>query len=268
MSQYGVLRIEKYTRGSVRGLQVHDLRSANNSKTNGDIDWSRSHKNYDLCERQCRNFEKAVEDRLSKVKRKTRGNSVVMCQAMITASHEFFEGKSEKDIRDFFQKSYNEIAEEFGEDNIISATVHLDEKTPHMHLNFVPLTKDNRLSAKELLTPKTLTALQDKMHQKVFSNYGLERGKKQNKIKHISTLNYKILTLEKTIRYKQKELNDIQSQLNNSELYKARQHIKELSSRLNEMMSVIQSDPDLMTEYLKARDIYYKKTKEENELEL
>lgn len=263
MSQYGVLRVEKYTRGSVRGLQVHDLRSATSSRTNGDIDWNKSHKNYDLCSRQCRNFEKAVESRLEKVARKTRGNSVVMCQALATASHEFFDGKSEEEIRAFFEKCYKEIADEFGEENIVSAVVHLDEKTPHMHLNFVPLTKDNRLSAKELLTPKTLTALQDRMHRKVFAEYGLKRGEKKDEIKHISTLNYKVLTLEREIQDKESQL----ARLTNEQLFKMQKHIDELTYRLKEMMDVIQSDKELMQEYLTARDKYYQRTERSEDYE-
>lgn len=269
MSQYGVLRIEKYTRGSVRGLQVHDLRSATSSRTNGDIDWNKSHKNYDLCSRQCRNFEKAVESRLEKVARKTRGNSVVMCQALATASHEFFNGKSEEEIRAFFEKCYKEIADEFGEENIVSAVVHLDEKTPHMHLNFVPLTKDNRLSAKELLTPQSLTALQNKMHQNVFQEYGLKRGESNKEMKHISTLNYKIITLEKEIRQKQEELNSLQSQLDNNELYQLRQNLKSLQSKLSKMFEVLESDPQLMEEYKLAIDrLERSKSTISNELEL
>ena len=72
----------------------------------------------------------------------------------------------------FYQK-------EIGEENIISAVVHMDEKTPHMHLSFVPITKDGRLSAKEIIgNKKKLCEWQDKYFEHMSLNYpDMERGK-------------------------------------------------------------------------------------------
>ena len=57
------------------------------------------------------------------------------------------------------------MKKEVGEQNIISAIVHMDEKTPHMHLCFTPITEDNRLSAKEIIGNKPkLVEWQDKFH--------------------------------------------------------------------------------------------------------
>ena len=63
-------------------------------------------------------------------------------------------------------------------DTIISAVVHMDEKTPHMHLCFVPLTADKRLSAKEIVgNKKKLTQWQDRFWEHMVKKYpDLERG--------------------------------------------------------------------------------------------
>ena len=70
---------------------------------------------------------------------------------LITASPEFFKKKSPKEIQEFFQRAADFLIGRVGKENIVSAVVHMDEKTPHLHLTFVPLTKDNRLCAKEII---------------------------------------------------------------------------------------------------------------------
>ena len=269
MSNYGIFRIQKYDGGAIRGIEKHVQREASTSNTNPDINFARSSQNYNLqSEYQGSTYKSLIQKRLQECGiEKVRKNGVQLVELLFTASPDFFKSMNSDEIRQYFQECYNWAKNKYGEENIISAMVHLDEKTPHLHLEFVPICK-NKLNARELFK-RPLTEIQNEVHQKVFSKYNLERGEtNQQKKQHISTLNYKILTLEEKIRYKQKELTDLETKLNNNELYQARQHIKELSNRLNEMMSVIQSDPDLMNEYLKARDIYYKKQKEENELEL
>ena len=70
---------------------------------------------------------------------------------LITASPEFFKKKSPKEIQDFFQRAADFLIGRVGKENIVSAVVHMDEKTPHLHLVFVLLTEDNRLCAKEII---------------------------------------------------------------------------------------------------------------------
>ncbi|MCQ4866712.1 plasmid recombination protein, partial [Pseudoflavonifractor phocaeensis] len=67
--------------------------------------------------------------------------------------------------------------------NIVSAVVHMDEKTPHLHLVFVPLTEDNRLCAKEIIGNRAnLTKWQDDFHAYMVEKYpDLERGESASK---------------------------------------------------------------------------------------
>ena len=85
-----------------------------------------------------------------------------------------------------------------GEENIISAVVHMDEKTPHLHLCFVPLTKDGRLSAKEILgNKKNMIRWQDDFYACMAERWPeLERGAPavETKRKHLTPQWYKKVT--------------------------------------------------------------------------
>ena len=82
---------------------------------------------------------------------RTRKDSTRFADTLITASPEFFKKKSPKEIQAFFQRAADFLIGRVGKENIVSAVVHMDEKTPHLHLVFVPLTEDNRLCAKEII---------------------------------------------------------------------------------------------------------------------
>ena len=101
-----------------------------------------------------------------------------MVEALFTASPEFFKGKTPEEIRAFFQESMDFLTEYQPRETIISAVVHMDEKTPHMHLTFVPLTEDKRLSAKDIVGyKKKLTWWQDEYWAHMVKLYpNLERG--------------------------------------------------------------------------------------------
>ncbi|WP_179108720.1 MobV family relaxase, partial [Staphylococcus hominis] len=97
---------------------------------------------------------------------------------IITSDNQFFSGKSDKDIKRFFEDSKAFLCEEYGEDNLLYATVHLDEATPHMHFGVVPLTEDGRLSAKDVLgNKKALTEFQDRFNHYInHKGHDLKRG--------------------------------------------------------------------------------------------
>ena len=69
---------------------------------------------------------------------------------VITASPEFFEGRKTAEVKAFFTEAVSFMEKKLGKGNIFSAVVHMDEKTPHLHLCFTPITQDGRLSAKDL----------------------------------------------------------------------------------------------------------------------
>ena len=101
-----------------------------------------------------------------------------MIETLFTASPEFFKGKKRAEIRVFFEEALRFLEQHQSKETIISAVVHMDEKTPHMHLCFVPLTEDGRLSAKDIMgNKKKLTWWQDEFWKHMVKKFpDLERG--------------------------------------------------------------------------------------------
>ena len=133
---------------AVAGLQLHNNRERQHSNTNPDIDRSRSELNYSLIEQNTHNYNKLIDERLHqgyKGKKAIRKDAVKMCEMLFTSDGEFFSCLSEQEQRQFFIDCFEFAAKRYGRENIIAATVHLDEATPHLHLDFVPLTPDGRL---------------------------------------------------------------------------------------------------------------------------
>ena len=126
---------------------------------------------------------------------RTRKDSTRFVDTLITASPEFFKKKSPKEIQAFFQRAAEFLIGRVGRENIVSAVVHMDEKTPHLHLVFVPLTEDNRLCAKEIIGNRAnLSKWQDDFHAYMVEKYpDLERGESASKTgrKHIPTRLFK-----------------------------------------------------------------------------
>lgn len=175
----GIVRVQKFGRGSVKGVEIHDQREKEGvSHTNPDIDWERSHENYDLCPAQNKNYYRAVQERIQQLHlpRAVRKDAVVMAQVLVTSDHDFFEEMTPERTQQFFRDAYSFLADRYGAENIISAMVHMDERTPHMHVNFVPVTPDGKLSAKRLLTRQTLIEQQTAFQNAVGVHYGLRRG--------------------------------------------------------------------------------------------
>lgn len=143
---YAIVRNEKLTRAEVNGKCTHNDRKAKNH-TNKDIDSTRTHLNYYI---KKNNYTYTKEfDKLRKEQNLAghlRENSIIMCQMIFTSDQEFFDRIGEQETKRYFDECYKFICnyKNLGEKNIISAVVHLDEGTPHLHLMFVPVvhTKD------------------------------------------------------------------------------------------------------------------------------
>ncbi|MBR5182469.1 MAG: plasmid recombination protein [Clostridiales bacterium] len=191
---YAIMRINKCKMGAVGRLEKHHEREKQVYKSNPDINLKRSAKNYHIKEPPD-HYRKLIQRRIEEAGCKTRKDSIVMQDSICTASPEFFKGKTSYDISFFFRRAYEFYAKAFGEDNIISAVVHMDEKTPHMHVCFVPVTKEGRLSSKTVIGgPKGLVKLQDQYYAQMSTYYPeLKRGipKYLTHRKHLPTYLFK-----------------------------------------------------------------------------
>ena len=176
-AQYAILRFAKYKGPEISNIEAHNERTKDEYVSNSDIDKSRSCLNFHLLEPE-RKYRAEAERQIKDAGCRTRSDSVRLVEALVTATPEFFKGKKKAEIKAYFQEALDFIREHQDQKTIISAVVHMDEKTPHMHLCFVPLTKDGRLSAKEIVgNKKKLTWWQDEFWKHMVKKYpDLERG--------------------------------------------------------------------------------------------
>ena len=181
-AQYAILRFAKYKGPEIGHIESHNERTKEKYASNPDVDTARSHLNFHLVTPQ-RKYRAEAEKQIAEAGCRTRSDSVRVVEALVTASPEFFNGKKKGEIKAYFQEALGFIQEHQDPKTIISAVVHMDEKTPHMHLCFIPLTADGRLSAKEIVgNKKKLTQWQDQFWEYMVKKYpDLERGESASK---------------------------------------------------------------------------------------
>lgn len=191
--------MQKLKQPAIKGIQIHNQREKE-SQTNADIRNELSHLNYDLVNPKSIDYNEKVNKMIEEgvtTGKAIRKDAVKVASFLVTSDSEYFQNLSEREERRFFESAYEFFADEYGEKNIAYAMVHKDEKTPHMHVGFVPITEDGRLSAKDFFGKKQqLAKLQDKFHDHmVREGFNLERGVSTDR-KHVESAKYKALTLQ------------------------------------------------------------------------
>lgn len=180
--QFAVYHTEK-GKGSGGGLSNHIDRVPGKEHTYKNADSNLTKHNVDLTEKKYRGLSipQGIQKRISEGyngKRKIRTDAVKYLAHIFTGSHDqmhkIFQDK--KSRNEWLLKTFAFAMHEFGEDNIIKASVHLDEKTPHMHIITVPLTSDGRLSAREIIGNKATMKLRQDKYAELMEEFGLERG--------------------------------------------------------------------------------------------
>lgn len=220
---YSILRNEKHKRSNASKSYMHNERK-NKNYSNTNIDLSKSYLNYHLKIPQGR-YEKEF-DRLKEenhLKGQIKDTSVIVCELLMTSDKEFFDAIGESETKRYFEECYNFVAQykNLGKENIISAVVHMDEATPHMHLSFIPVVDSfdkqgnhiRKVCASDYWKGKNSYGNMQDAFNKYVNDKGfkLERGESSDR-KHLSTEEYKKLTnFEDT----QKTLNDITLDLPN-----------------------------------------------------
>lgn len=138
--------IEKYGTAAVCRMLNHYSRTAEDgtSRSNANIDSTKTNLNYNLASFQKLDGNLFLKQRLSNVKVQKRADIVKMCDWVLTKPQEIPAGRS----KEFFEKAFDFMANRYGRENVISAYVHMDETTPHMHFAFAPIVKNRGKSAK------------------------------------------------------------------------------------------------------------------------
>ena len=189
---YLVCHMDKYKRDDILGIERENERDENYKPTkNPDIDLSRASGNYHIVQRDC-SYTSYINQRIKELapKRKVKDDAVLICSFILGSNKEFFEELTYEEQQAFFYECTMFFAKRYGSENIISAVVHVDETSPHMHLNMIPVL-DGRLCAKQLFDRVRLQELQTDFHEAVGKRWGLQRGKEGSKAKHKTTAEYK-----------------------------------------------------------------------------
>lgn len=149
------LHFEKH-KGSTGGLQRHNEREPGQRHSNKNIKPDRTKDNIFLKPKDDRTYGERVDDRLEAGYRGTkaiRKDAVKMVEATVQLGGDITKESEETQI-EALKEAYEQLKEMYGEENIISAVIHVDETTPHLHCDFVPLTKRGNLSAKDVIGDK------------------------------------------------------------------------------------------------------------------
>ena len=185
---YAIIRNENYKMGQLPYIYRHNERK-NTNYSNKDINKSNSIKNYSLKTINT-SYQKAFN--LIKEKYKLKGQikkvSNVMCELIITSDKDFFERIGEQETKRYFKLAYDFVVNynNLGEEFIVSAKVHNDETTPHLHIVFIPVVHTTNKKGKEINKiacsefwkgKESYRILQDRFYKYVTDNgFDLERG--------------------------------------------------------------------------------------------
>jgi len=216
---YAIIRNEKYTLNQLSVLYRHNERK-NTNYSNKDIILENGKNNYSI--KYCpTTYEKAFRDikKQYNLQGKIKNISNVACEYIITASPDFFENLSQDEIKRYFESAYNFVCgfKNLGEQYIISAKVHLDESTPHLHLVYLPVVHTiDKKSGKDIEKlcctdfwkgKNSYKYLQDNFYNYITkSGFDLERGDTREN-KHIKIEDLKKVTNYEMQKYEKEMIN-------------------------------------------------------------
>lgn len=279
---YAIIRNQKYTKDELIQISPHNER-VKKKYSNENIDRTKSHLNYHIKAPQSPNYLKEFK-RLKEennLKGQLHKNSIYACEMIITSDTAFFDNLRQNStnndkIKQFFKDSFDFVStyNNLGVENIISAVVHLDEKTPHIHLVFIPVvdSKDKngntirKIGGYDFWKEKnSYNKLQDRFFKYITEKgYNLERGNIQTDRTHLETEDLKKLTNFYDTKALQSNLSKIKSSMINYEdvedFFKYEDFTKEnVSKKLLEPMInyneiLLKQNHDLLVELSRAKN--------------
>lgn len=187
---YAVIRVAKIkTQAHALSATGHNYRQEQHPHSIGNADKEAPYRNREYINHEKKDYWSLLEARIQEagVKR-IRHDSVRGMEVILTGSPEGFVRGQDGRAADYSkskwaQDNLNFLKEQFGAKNIVSFTLHQDEKTPHIHAVLAPITDKNTLSADQLFNPKSLRQLQTEYAQ-AMAPHGFERGVEHSQAKH------------------------------------------------------------------------------------
>lgn len=242
--------MEKYHKNDVAPVERENERDKNYISDNPQIDRARTKDNYHIIGGYG-TYTEFINNRLKELNLSPRKDAVVMNSFVVGSDKTFFDKLPKALQYEFFTDCTKFFAERYGKENIISAVVHLDETTPHMHLNLMPVTKDGRLCSKQLFDKPQLQQLQTDFYETVGKRWGLQRGKEGSQKKHLSTAEFKakkIIEQAETIREENQVYADALTEAKSGNIPRKRGKLQE------QVIALTANNADLSKRLTKAMD--------------
>ena len=236
-------------------MEAHHERTKEKYASNPNINTERSKYNFHIV-KPTTSYKRESDNRITAARCRTRKDSIRFIDTLITASPKFFKGKKREEVKAFFQTAVDFLSRKIDKDNIFAATVHLDEKTPHMHLCFTPITNDGRLSAKDIIGNRVqLTKWQDDFFAHMVKQFpDLERGESASKTgrRHIPT---RVFKQAANLSKQAKDINALLADINPLNAGKRKEEIR---IQLNKFFPSMEKLEPLLKKYGREIDLLEK----------
>ena len=233
------MHITKHKNGT-RGQQRHNERKEGQKHRNRNIDPTRTKDNVWLTPDDGRTFNERIESILEENytgKRKVRSTAVKMCEITVQIGGDLAENGTEEEQVEALKEAFEELKGQYGEKNIVSAVIHVDETTPHLHFDFVPITKSGGLSAREVVGDraqmrKTQARFLEAMQERV--PYAKFERKKDNQFNGMEQKLYEKMTA--ALKAKEAEVWDREDDVEDREI-----KVEKQENQLNALQATLQA---------------------------
>ena len=219
------------------------------------IDPTRTHLNYDFVKSNIGLYERTKErrDKLKKEGSRVQKNSVVLYSNIITIPKEEADKMTDKEHEKYFKSCYEYFCDRYGKENVMSAKVHLDETTPHMHLHFMPVNKENgKLQARTVMGPKALREIHDEL-PRFLQNRGFDvvKASGEKTMEKLNIHEYKaredmkkeVLDLKQQVDELGLERSIVRSEVRTQKM-KANEEVKKVVQTVNEQILSARAEAD------------------------
>lgn len=224
---YAIIRNDKYKMSNLSGISRHNERQ-NERYSNLDIDHEKTHLNYHIKKPTEKSYEREfyhireVENLKGNLRITGKKQSNVACEFLITSDADFFKLLGAEATKRYFEDGFEFAKQRVGKQHVISAVVHMDESTPHLHVVYIPTGegKDRQGNPCRRINCSmmwggynTYGQLQDEFHAFMTQKgYELERGDKNPDREHLTVAQLKNETLKKEGAEIQKEIKTLQAE--------------------------------------------------------
>lgn len=243
MAHYLATRMQKNNTQNLGGMQKHNQREFENH-SNKDIDTSRSHLNYDLIHEGNIDYRKTIMETIDaqrESEKKIRKDAVLCNEFFVTSGKAFFDELDQQEQKRFFETATEWFQERYGTQNVVFATVHNDETTPHMHIGIVPM-RDGKLQSKNIFNRKGLLEIQEELPKFLEKKgFDIKRGEDRSTSHavHVDPEDYKREQerLRKEVLQLRREKEEISPEVSNlaSQRVSLKQEIETLSEEKNSL---------------------------------